>query len=407
MATKNNHLHHLLWAFITLLLLLMAQTTRAQWSKAQGFNSGKINVLNTKGQLLYAGTDTGGIYASTDFGLQWFEKNNGITNKKIVALVLKDSVLIAGVGDGFGGALFVSKNDATSWQVPSGNYNGFLFCLAQQGNHILAGTWYGVAKSTDNGETWNTISTTGLPSNASVTALLASGTTIFAGVSSSSVGGTGIFRSTDNGDTWVDKSTGIVNKSFTAIVQVGNTLLAATKGGGVYASTNNGDSWTTANTGLGSLMVNCLFAKGNNVLAGTNGGIFLSTDNAATWTNIGTGLPANTIVNSITTCGSFLLVGTDTTVWRRQTAEVITHTPASPIGASVSVYPNPSNGVFTIDVPANTTKITVTNPLGQTVYQNSNANTTLNIALPTDTKGVYFVQLKTTDGIVSKKILVE
>jgi len=346
---------------------MTSQNVQAQWSKAQGFASGKVNVLDAKGEVLYLGSDTGGIYSSTDYGLKWLEKNNGITNKTIVALVLKDSVLIAGVGNGFGGSIFVSKNEATSWQVPSQNYNGFLFCLTQHGNDVLAGTWCGAAKSTDNGDTWNTISITGLPSNASVTALLAKGTTLFAAVNYSSTNSVGMFRSTDNGNTWEDKSTGIVNKQFTAMAPIGSTLLVATKGGGVYASSNNGDSWTTANTGLGSLIVNSLYAKGNNVLAGTNEGVFLSSDNAATWTNISSGLPQGTSVNTITTCGPYLLVGTDSTVWRRQTAEVITHTTAFVLSSPIIIYPNPSNGSFTVEMPAGVTEISISNMLGQTV----------------------------------------
>lgn len=401
---------HNLFFFFTLLLLIAAQTTQAQWTKVAGFSVGKINTLTPKGQVLYAGTDTGGVFASTDFGLSWAAKSTGLTNKSIAALVLKDSVFIAGLGNGFGGAISLSKNQGNTWANPTNNYFGFLFCLAQQGNDVLAGTWYGVAKSTNNGDSWATLPTVGLPSNASVTALLANGNTIFACVSSSSAGGTGVFRSTDNGDNWTKKSTGIVNNNFKAMVQTGTTLLVATNGGGIYASTNNGDSWATANSGLTNLMVQHLYANGSNLLAATAEGVFLSNDNAATWTDISTGLPTGTIVRSITAAGSFLVIGTDSAVWRRQTSEVITGIPSTPNTATLAVYPNPSNGHFTIELPANTQHISVTNTLGQTVYQSGGAallNNTLNLALPADAKGVYFIQLKTPDGTVAQKILVE
>ncbi len=406
--TYNNYYRHLLLsALIVFLFLLTTQTSKAQWSDMPSLSNGKINVLSKKGQVLFAGTDTGGIHTSTNFGVDWDAKNNGITNKKIVAFVLKDNALIAGVGDGFGGSVFVSNDEAASWQVPTQNYNGFLFCLAEQGDDVLAGTWYGVAKSTDDGDTWNTLSTVGLPSNASVSAILTNGTTLFAAVSSSSTNEPGMFRSTNNGDTWEDKSAGLVNTNFTAMAQIDSTLVVSTIGGGVYASSNNGESWTTANTGMGSLIVNCLYASGNNLLAGTNEGIFLSNDKAASWTNISTGLPPNTKVNSITTCGSFLFLGTDSAVWRRPTAEVITHLATKPSEISLAVYPNPSRGEFTVDMPENATEISVSNMLGQVVYKKENPMAKQIIIMTGFNKGLFLISVKTTKGIVSKKIVLD
>lgn len=403
MTTRLNYRHLLL---LTIIVFFNAQMAKAQWSDAPTLNSGKINVLSKKGEILYAGTDTGGIYTSTNFGVDWEMKNNGITNKKIIDFVLKDDVFIAGVGDGFGGAIFISNDQAASWQVPNQNYNGFLYCLEEQGDDILAGTWYGVAKSTDDGDTWNTISINGLPSNASVNALLANGTTLFAAVGSSSTNEVGMYRSTDNGNLWEEKNTGITNSNFTALAQVGTTYLVATKGGGVFRSTNNGESWTAANSGLSNMMVNCLYASGNNVLAGTNDGVFLSTDNANSWTNISTGLPQNTKVNSITNCGSFLFLGTDTQVWRRSTAEVITHAKTIPSGITFNVYPNPSQGAVTVVLPESTMEIKVITMHGQVIFAKSHPENKEMISLQGVGYGIYLISIETDAGIMTKKITV-
>lgn len=407
---KNNYTRYTLVALIIITaLLLSTQPTQAQWTQAQSFSIGKVNAISSKGSTVFAGTDTGGVYISTDFGYSWTEKNVGLSNKNVSSVIIKDTVVILGVS-GFGAAVFVSKDQGDTWDVPTSPYSGYLFCMVEQGNNLLAGTWFGVAKSTDNGDTWATLPTTGLPSNASVTALFAKGDTIFAGVSSSSVGGEGIFRSTDNGTTWVNKSTGITNTNFTSIAQSGNKLIAAVSGGeGVYISTNNGDSWTVANNGLSGLGVNALFVSGSNILVGTQNGIFLSKDTASSWVAINAGLPTNTSVTSVATNGHFLLIGTDSTVWRRPTAEVITSVP-SVENYRVSIYPNPSRGVFTIELLDETEAqaISITNAVGQVVYTSSIiTNDPLKLNLENTSQGVYSIQIKTTKGLINHRIILE
>ncbi len=408
---KNNYTRYTLVALITITaLLLSTQSTQAQWTQAQNFSIGKVNAISSKGSTVFAGTDTGGVYISTDFGYSWTEKNVGLSNKNVSSVIIKDTVVILGVS-GFGAAVFVSKDQGDTWDVPTSPYSGYLFCMVEQGNDLLAGTWFGVAKSTDNGDKWATLPTTGLPSNASVTALFAKGDTIFAGVSSSSVGGEGIFRSINNGTTWENKNTGITNKNFTSIQQSGTTLIAATKGGGgVYISTNNGDSWTISNSGLTNLGVNNLFVSGKNILAGTNSGIFLSKDNAATWVDISIGLPASTQVFSVATNGHFLLIGTDSTVWRRPTAEVITGIKSVKNNSAVSIYPNPSSGIFTLELLENTNaqQVTVSNAIGQVVYTNKIiTNPVLQLNIGNVAKGIYTVQITTAEGLINQKISIE
>lgn len=407
---KNYYLHRILLALIIILFIAPLNPAKAQWKKASISDLGMVKTLKSRDSIIIAGTDTGGVYLSTNFGASWIEKNIGITNKNVNAVIIKDTVTILGVG-GFGSAIYVSTNKGDSWFTPTSPYSGFLYCMVEQGNNILAGTWFGVAKSTDNGDTWGSLPIAGLPSNASVTALFAKGDTIFAGVSSSSVGGEGIFRSTNNGDTWVKKSTGITGSDFTGVAQSGNTLIATTKGGGgVYTSINNGDSWSIANSGLNNVSVNCLFVRGNNVLIGTGNGIFSSTNNAASWGAINTGLAANTRVLSIANNGHFLLIGTDSTIWRRPTIEVITGIKTVKNNGAVNIYPNPSNGIFMLELLGNTNaqQVSISNAIGQVVYiNNSIGNNTLQLNVDNVAKGVYTIQITTAQGVVNKKIIIE
>lgn len=407
---KDYYLHRILFTLIIILFIAPFNPAKAQWKKSATIDLGMVKNLKSKGSIIIAGTDTGGVYISTNFGASWAQKNTGITNKNVNAVIIKDTVIILGVG-GFGSAIYVSTNKGDSWYTPTSPYSGFLYCMVEQGNDILAGTWYGIAKSTDNGDTWGTLSGTGLPSNASVSALFAKGDTIFAGVSGSSVGGEGVFRSTNNGDTWVKKSTGITGSDFTGIAQIDNILIATTKdGGGVYTSSNNGDSWSIANSGLNNVGVNCLFVRGNNALLGTENGVFLSTNNATSWGAINTGLAANTSVLSIANNGHMLVIGTDSTIWRRQTVEVITNVKSVTNSEIINIYPNPSNGVFMLELLGNTNiqQVSISNAIGQVVYLNNNiGNNTLQLNVGSVAKGIYTIQITTDKGLINKKIIIE
>jgi len=80
------------------------------------------------------------------------------------------------------------------------------------------------------------------------------------------------------------------------------------------------------------------------------------------------------------------------------------------IGVLVEVYPNPSSSVFIIkDEKLDIIDVDVYNVYGECVYQTSNQaiNKLATIDLSKDAKGIYFLQIKSQQGIVSKKILIE
>ncbi|MEM6347695.1 MAG: T9SS type A sorting domain-containing protein [Bacteroidota bacterium] len=79
--------------------------------------------------------------------------------------------------------------------------------------------------------------------------------------------------------------------------------------------------------------------------------------------------------------------------------------------AEVQVYPNPSNGVFFIEVQETDlmqVEFKVVNLIGKTVKQETiDANQRLRIDLHDQPKGVYFVHLKAGNDTYMKRIVIQ
>ena len=70
------------------------------------------------------------------------------------------------------------------------------------------------------------------------------------------------------------------------------------------------------------------------------------------------------------------------------------------------VYPNPSNGVFSIK--SETDKLEVMNSLGQTVYQTIKQTTdVLSVDLSNQPAGIYFIKINVGDKFVQQKIIIQ
>ncbi len=79
-------------------------------------------------------------------------------------------------------------------------------------------------------------------------------------------------------------------------------------------------------------------------------------------------------------------------------------------GNEFNIYPNPSNGIFIIEnsLKNETLEIEITNLTGKTIY-NSEVKNIINseIDLSNQAKGVYFINIKTENGIFTDKLIVQ
>ena len=75
--------------------------------------------------------------------------------------------------------------------------------------------------------------------------------------------------------------------------------------------------------------------------------------------------------------------------------------------SEITIYPNPSCGIFIVRVSGNDGEINIQNILGETIHSQKINSETNKISLPSLSKGIYFVRLVMEQGVVSKKIIVE
>lgn len=126
-------------------------------NRPEGGGSASITCLATDDLNVYAGALNGGVFLSTNNGIQWTEVNTGITEPYVYSLTFCDSNIFAGT---FGGHIFRSTNNGGNWTgVNTGLPGAPIRSLAVNGSNIFAGSEDGVFLSTDMGAYWTAVNT--------------------------------------------------------------------------------------------------------------------------------------------------------------------------------------------------------------------------------------------------------
>lgn len=74
-------------------------------------------------------------------------------------------------------------------------------------------------------------------------------------------------------------------------------------------------------------------------------------------------------------------------------------------GAKISIYPNPNNGNFTVKLGVEKATINVYNALGRLVYSRKDASEFEELNL--DTKGLYFIEIRTDNAVETRRVIVQ
>lgn len=326
-----------IYAFIFFIILnstFLIHNCEAQWVQMSNgivYNKG-INTFVASGSTIFAGTESDGVYKSTNNGLNWIQTS--LNNKQINSLTANGSTIFAGTE--FDG-VYKSTNNGTIWTT---QYNvwinhPWIKSLITNGNTIFAATYQDVFVSYDNGESWTEVY---IVSQQLVNSLTLNGNIVFAGTMYN-----GVYVSFTNGATWFQTS--LNNKCIWSLATNGNKLFAGSYDGSVYTTTNNGTTWLQ--TSINNYSVRALATSNNYVFAGTfSNGVYVSNNNGSNWIQKNEGLGVDLYINSLYIFNNFIYAG-NLNVFRRPLAELIGIKQISElVPKSFSLYqnyPNPFN----------------------------------------------------------------
>jgi hypothetical protein len=251
-----------------------------------------------------------GLYTSDNEGVSWTHTAWALPNYSVSGIAAKEANIYTAACGGF----YRSTDGGTTWELPF--YHGFLWAdfsaVSINDNHIYAGDVNGYSYFSEN-QGLDLTRKVKIADNSIVTSFTFIGNMIFASTKPFAAGKTGgVFRSTNNGDSWTSVSNGLpvladTNTDVTSLAVIGPVLFAGT-GKGVYRSTDNGANWIKVNNGVPGTNYNVysLAVKGNELFAGYYSGVYRTSDNGNNWYSTG----LNKYVTSMAVSDTNLFAGT-------------------------------------------------------------------------------------------------
>jgi photosystem II stability/assembly factor-like uncharacterized protein len=334
-------------AFYLLFLLLSSlRAQHAPWEKTAGPPGLTVTVIYKANNVVYAGTNTQGIYKSTDDGLNWVAANNGIERASIRDIIASGGNLLAAASSTCStfNNVFKSTDNGETWSGTSGLAGRIVRSFAIKSPFLYAMFAAllgdsGIARSSDNGNTWQVIPS--IITNAGKS--IVSGNAIIVaednfiwrstddgaswdvveqfaltGISSFARAGTklfgaattGIMTSTDNGGSWDFSAFSDGADSFSS----NGSVIYLGSNSKVFKSTDIGATWIDVSTGLGKGVIQALLFDGSDLFAGTpadSAGVYRSTNGGTSWDPAAAGMPIGKIIRSLISVGAYIFAGTE------------------------------------------------------------------------------------------------
>lgn len=295
-----------------------------------------ISLFST-GNTIYAGSNHG-IYKSTNRGTTWDSIIVNTGGNFIEKLHLLGEHILRITN----GSLYVSHNNGATWESPGPIQGSYKTSLASIGNSLFVSTTQGVSTSINFGSNWTSVNT-GLPAsgNGWTNAVVASGTTLFAGVETQ-----GVYYSTNNGLLWGPINTGLTDKKIISLAASGTNVFAGSWAG-IQTSTNNGFNWQQGNSGIIAQRVNAFTSLGNNLFAGSEyGGVFRSLNEGASWVQVNSGLQNINVKHMASTSSAIFAGGNG--IYRSTNSGTNWVEVSNPFVRNYGLITTPDNKIFAI-----------------------------------------------------------
>lgn len=292
-------------------LLPVATRLQAQESAWEPMNRGLLHLLvytiemdPVDSLVMYAGTEYGNLYKSTDGGFNWHLSRSGIPENfdtELVTALHRDERDRRHLFSGFGGRrsrdnLFESTDAGATWNIvptsPDIAGQGILHILKTDSLLYLGlGTFKGIAARRDG--IWSLIPGQGVQC---ITAAPGHPNIMLYGTSTHP----GLHRSTDAGATWTALATGwngtralAFSPTNPAIVYAGATGM----GSGFYQSLDTGKTWQRRITTDQISEITVLPSNPDIIyVSAIHTGVMRSVDGGATWTKLSKGMPTTDVM---------------------------------------------------------------------------------------------------------------
>ena len=231
----------------------------------------------------FIGGDAGSFYFTSDGGSTWASRPAPATDQLMKDIQFNDPELFM-VGDK--NNLYRTTDYGLNWDIlnfsssaPPDNITSSMYSIDKTGNTIVITGFTGlIYKSTDDGNSWSTITTakhnyflSGIYANSSTRKIWVIG----------DAGPSSVLYSSDFGSTWSTSFGGAPNTNFRDIDFLNdNTGYICGEGGSIIKTTNSGQNWTTIPS-ITIQAANSIAAVDENVvLAGCNNGVYLRSTNS-------------------------------------------------------------------------------------------------------------------------------
>ncbi|HEY1047164.1 MAG TPA: T9SS type A sorting domain-containing protein, partial [Bacteroidia bacterium] len=154
-------------------------------------------------------------------------------------------------------------------------------------------------------------------------------------------------------------------------------------------------------------VINDLTIHDGYIFIATNGGVYYSSDTAKNWIQVNENL-SNLLISQITVLDGHLFVTTlGDGIWKRQIWETTDLNKISRV--QYKVYPNPTNGFFSLETSDNIKQISVYDVMGNElqVIKNQFEDSITKMDLTHLAPGIYFIKLQTDKGSAIEKIIIQ